>query len=48
MLSLKAVYDEEDVRGFDQICREELGERDVPVMGEEEFVAFVQDRLQSR
>jgi DNA ligase (NAD+) len=37
MLSLKAVYDEEDVRGFDQTCREELGEREVVYVAEPKY-----------
>ncbi len=37
MLSLKAVYDEEDVRSFGQTCREELGERQVAYVAEPKY-----------
>jgi DNA ligase (NAD+) len=37
MLSLKAVYDAEDVRSFDATCREELGRRDVGYVAEPKY-----------
>jgi len=37
MLSLRAVYDEEDVRNFDQTCREELGKREVIYVAEPKY-----------
>jgi DNA ligase (NAD+) len=37
MLSLKAVYDEEDVRSFDQTCRDELGESGVVYVAEPKY-----------
>jgi DNA ligase (NAD+) len=37
MLSLKAVYDEEDVRSFGQTCREELGESEVVYVAEPKY-----------
>jgi DNA ligase (NAD+) len=37
MLSLKAVYDEEDVRGFDQTCREALDQEGVTYVAEPKY-----------
>jgi len=37
MLSLKAVYDEDDVRNFDETCREELGRETVTYTAEPKF-----------
>ena len=37
MLSLKAVYDEEDVRNFDQNCRDELGRQDIEYVAEPKY-----------
>ena len=37
MLSLKAVYEEEDVRSFDETCREELGAASVEYTAEPKF-----------
>jgi DNA ligase (NAD+) len=37
MLSLKAVYDEEDVRSFDENCREELGLETVEYVAEPKY-----------
>ncbi len=37
MLSLKAVYDEEDARSFDETCREELGRASVEYTAEPKF-----------
>jgi len=37
MLSLKAVYDEEEVCSFDQTCREELGESEVVYVAEPKY-----------
>ena len=37
MLSLKAVYDEEDVRNFDQNCRDDLGESGVAYTAEPKY-----------
>jgi DNA ligase (NAD+) len=37
MLSLKAVYDEEDVRNFDENCREELGLETVEYVAEPKY-----------
>jgi DNA ligase (NAD+) len=37
MLSLKAVYDEEDVRNFDENCREELGLKTVEYVAEPKY-----------
>lgn len=37
MLSLKAVYEEQDVRGFDQTCRRELGKNEVEYVAEPKY-----------
>jgi DNA ligase (NAD+) len=37
MLSLKAVYDEKDVRGFDQNCRDELGREEIEYVAEPKY-----------
>ncbi len=37
MLSLKAVYDEADVRNFDQTCRDELGQKTVEYVAEPKY-----------
>jgi DNA ligase (NAD+) len=37
MLSLRAVYDEDDVRSFDQTCRQELGRKEVTYVAEPKY-----------
>jgi DNA ligase (NAD+) len=37
MLSLRAVYDEDDVRSFDQTCRQELGRNEVRYVAEPKY-----------
>ncbi|MGD8465480.1 MAG: NAD-dependent DNA ligase LigA, partial [Anaerolineae bacterium] len=37
MLSLKAVYDEDDVRNFDETCRSELGRETIAYMAEPKY-----------
>lgn len=37
MLSLKAVYDADDVRNFDENCRDDLGQRDVTYVAEPKY-----------